>query len=190
MRGMMADGATEEESTAQFFIVDKDGLLGTIAAAKPTVLLGLSGVGGLFSERAVREMARHVEQPVVLPLSNPLDASECTAVQAFEWTGGRALFASGSPFEDVVLPDGGLGLPINAITRIAQLNDDANVRSGRLLPRIDNLRDVSLAVAEAVALSAMDDDLAALPIRKSELLQHLRKNMWVPDYVHYVAEEP
>lgn len=240
---MKDDGASEADAAERFWIVDADGLLGegrsnvpqaaqtfvrrdlaagssleeTIRAAKPTVLLGLSGVGGLFSERAVREMAKHVERPVVLPLSNPLDASECSAQQAFEWTGGRALFASGSPFDDVPLEGGkvgvanqcnnvfsfpGLGLAVTALRivrvsdsmmlaaarRIAQLNSDAVVKNGLLFPRINNLRDVSLQVAEAVACAAIDEGLTALPIHKDEVLDHLREAMWVPEYVHYVAE--
>lgn len=243
-QGMLDDGASEAEAASRFYIVDKDGLLGvgrsdvpeagqrflrgdlpsglslesTISAARPTVLLGLSGVGGLFSEGAVREMARHVERPVVLPLSNPLDASECTAAQAFEWTGGRALFASGSPFDDVALPDGGLGIAnqcnnvfsfpglglavtalriarvsdgmmLAAARRIAELNDDAIVQSGRLLPRIDNLRDVSLSVAEAVGLAALNEGLAKIPVPRSGLYEYLHESMWVPDYAQYVADD-
>ncbi|KAI7864929.1 malic enzyme [Spinellus fusiger] len=76
---------------------------------KPTVILGLTGIPGVFTEEAIRTMAKYTEQPVVFPLSNPDTHAECTAEQAFRWTEGRALFASGSPFEDVQLPNGKIG---------------------------------------------------------------------------------
>ena len=80
-----------------------------IEEVKPTVLLGLTGIAGVFSEKAVRTMAQHNEKPVIFPLSNPDTHAECTADQAFKWTDGRAIFASGSPFEDVKLPNGKIG---------------------------------------------------------------------------------
>jgi malate dehydrogenase (oxaloacetate-decarboxylating)(NADP+) len=61
--------------------------------------LGLSGIGGLFTEEVVREMKKHMAQPIIFPLSNPTDRAECSAKNAFEWTNGTAIFASGSPFE-------------------------------------------------------------------------------------------
>lgn len=88
---------------------DQMSLEQVIKQVKPTVLLGLTGVGGVFSEEAIREMAKHHEKPVVFPLSNPDTHAECTAEEAFKWTDGRAIFASGSPFKDVLLPNGKLG---------------------------------------------------------------------------------
>lgn len=88
---------------------DQMSLEQVIKEVKPTVLLGLTGVGSVFSEEAIREMAKHHEKPVVFPLSNPDTHAECTAEEAFKWTDGRAIFASGSPFKDVLLPNGKLG---------------------------------------------------------------------------------
>ena len=81
-------------------------LVEVIKAVKPHVLLGLSGVGGLFTEEVCRLMAASQESPIIFPMSNPSAKAECTAEVAFRCTQGRAIFASGSPFDDVTLPDG------------------------------------------------------------------------------------
>lgn len=78
---------------------------------KPTMLLGMTAVGGLFKEDLIREMASHCDRPVILPLSNPTTNAECTAEQAFEWTDGRCIFAAGSPFDPVELDDGRVFYP-------------------------------------------------------------------------------
>ena len=70
---------------------------------KPTMLLGMTGVGGLFNEGIIKEMAKHCDRPVIFPLSNPTIKAECTATQAFEWTNGQCIFASGSPFDPVTV---------------------------------------------------------------------------------------
>lgn len=91
------------------FARDRDdglSLLDVVKTYKPTILLGVTAVGGLFTEELVREMARHVDRPVIFPLSNPTTKAECTAEQAFEWTDGRCVFASGSPFQPVHMDDG------------------------------------------------------------------------------------
>ena len=211
-RAMMDDGASREEALSRFYIVDDLGLLGkgrdgltagqsefkredmdggmcleaVVSQVQPTVLLGLSGVGGLFTECVVREMSKHVERPVVMPLSNPSSHAECSAEDAFRWTDGRAIFASGSPFQNVKLSSGALGISNQcnnaysfpgiglatstvSITRvtdgmmlaaartIAQLVPDDDVVRGRLLPSIDNLRMVSLEVAAAIVKVAHEE---------------------------------
>jgi malate dehydrogenase (oxaloacetate-decarboxylating)(NADP+) len=70
---------------------------------KPTILLGMTAVGGLFKEQLIQSMASNCKQPKIFPLSNPTVKAECTAEQAFEWTNGTCIFASGSPFEPVTL---------------------------------------------------------------------------------------
>lgn len=221
VQAMERDGIASSTARENFYIVDDKGLLGTgrettraselqrvfmrkdmpsgmsllevVSTVKPTVLMGLSGQGGLFTEEVVREMAKHVAQPVVFPMSNPLSASECTAEQAFEWTGGRAIFASGSPFADADLGDGrvgisnqannvysfpGLGLAVTvlqishvtdsmflaAARTIADMLPAKEVERGQLFPGIDRLRDVSLSVAASVAVVAMEEGLARRPI--------------------------
>ena len=93
----------------KFFARDSDNelpLFDVVQKYKPTILLGVTAVGGLFTEKLIREMASHVERPIIFPLSNPTTKAECTAEQAFEWTDGRCIFASGSPFGRVEMDDG------------------------------------------------------------------------------------
>ena len=82
-----------------------------VSAVKPTILLGFTGVGGAWEEGVVREMAKHVARPIIFPLSNPTANAECTAEQAYKWTGGAAVFGGGSPFAAVTLPNGKEVLP-------------------------------------------------------------------------------
>ena len=95
---------------------DKEGasLLETIRLVKPTALLGLSGVSGLFSEEICAEMGSLNEHPIIFPMSNPISKAECTAETAFTATQGRAIVASGSPFDDVTLSDGTVCRPSQA----------------------------------------------------------------------------
>ena len=131
-QAMLEHGRSEEEAKNCFFIVDEKGLLGTerlnqlsteqamfareadgglslndiVNKYKPTMILGMTAVGGLFSEKLIRDMSTHCERPIIFPLSNPTIKAECSAEQAFEWTDGRCIFASGSPFDPVQLKDG------------------------------------------------------------------------------------
>ncbi|GJD08421.1 Malic enzyme, hydrogenosomal [Galdieria sulphuraria] len=217
---MGAEGLRSHQAYRQFWLLDDKGLLGrdgssleeVVRIVKPTILLGLSGAGGVFTETAIREMAKHVEKPVIFPLSNPVDHAECTASQAIEWTDGRAIFASGSPFDDVeyqgkiypinqcnnVYNFPGMGLAVTAC-RISHITDDmfqAAARrisslSGedkeRLFLPLSDLRKVSLQVATAVAEVAYEEGLAtAEPPRKMTLHQYLLSHMWQPQYAPLV----
>lgn len=103
------DRIDELNSEQQAFARDEDNglpLLDVVKKYKPTVLLGVTAVGGLFTEDLIKEMASHVEKPIIFPLSNPTSKSECTAEQAYKWTNGNLIFASGSPFDPVEMEDG------------------------------------------------------------------------------------
>jgi malate dehydrogenase (oxaloacetate-decarboxylating) len=163
-------------------------LLDVVKAAKPTVLLGVSGVPGLFGEEIVRTMAAQVERPAVFPLSNPTSSSEARPADVMAWTGGRALMATGSPFEPVdvdgrkvrigqgnnafVFPGVGLGVLVSEAREVtdgmfaaaadalaAQLPEE-DLRAGSLFPRVAGLRAITARVAEAVVRQAESEGVA------------------------------
>jgi malic enzyme len=183
-------------------------LLDVVKAAKPTVLVGVSGVPGLFGEEIVRAMAAHVERPGVFPLSNPTSSSEARPADVMAWTGGRALMATGSPFEPVdvdgrkvrigqgnnafVFPGVGLGVLVSEAREVtdgmfaaaadalaAQLPEE-DLRSGSLFPRIAGLRAITAKVAEAVVRQAESEGVArSLPEDPAEAVAAA---MWDPVY--------
>ncbi len=86
-------------------------LLSAVTLLHPTMLIGVSAQGGVFDEKVCRKMASISAAPLILALSNPTHKAECTAAQAYEWTGGKCVFISGSPFDPVTLPDGTVKVP-------------------------------------------------------------------------------
>ncbi|HET7018049.1 MAG TPA: NAD-dependent malic enzyme [Streptosporangiaceae bacterium] len=180
-----------------------------VARVHPTILIGTSTRAGAFSEQIVKEMASHVERPVILPMSNPTELAEATADELISWTKGRALVATGSPFEPVqfngttyvigqannalVFPGIGLGVIAAQASRVtdgmlaaaahavAQLTDTSAL-GAPLLPPVEQLRSTSAAVAVAVAQAAERDGVARTAARDPLEL------MWEPDYHPIVAE--
>lgn len=184
-------------------------LVAAIENFKPTVLIGASGKGGLFTEPVLRAMARLNERPIVFALSNPTSKAECTAGQAYAWTGGRAVFASGSPFDPVpcggrvhapgqgnnsfVFPGVGLGLLICGARRVtdemffaaaqalaAQISE-ADLEQGRIFPVAARMREVAAQVAAAVAAVAYAQDHATKP-RPLDLRAEAARVMYEPRY--------
>jgi malic enzyme len=183
-------------------------LLDVVRAAKPTVLLGVSGVPGLFGEEVVRTMASQVERPVVFPLSNPTSKSEARPADVLAWTDGRALMATGSPFEPVefggrtvrigqgnnafVFPGVGLGVLVSearevtdgmfaaAADTLAEQLPDEDRQDGSLFPRIVGLRRVTAHVAEAVVRQAVSDGVARNP--PDNPAEAVAAAMWDPVY--------
>jgi malate dehydrogenase (oxaloacetate-decarboxylating) len=187
-------------------------LFDVVANAKPTVLIGTSGQAATFTGEVVQAMAAGVERPAIFPLSNPTSRSEATAEQLVAWTEGRALIGTGSPFPPVkwngreipvdqtnnsyIFPGMGLGVLATGAKRVtdamfmaaaralAHLSPTVQDRGGPLLPPVDQLRAVSLAVAEAVARQAEADGVADLADDVT-LSDRIAACVWEPRYRPY-----
>ncbi|HVV88562.1 MAG TPA: NAD-dependent malic enzyme [Kofleriaceae bacterium] len=176
------------------------GLADVARHARPTALIGVSGQPGAFSEAAVRAMAAGVERPVIFPLSNPTSRAEAVPGDLMLWTGGRALVGTGSPFPGVtqtnnsyVFPGVGLGVLAAGARRVTDAMFTAAARAlgalspahrdpaAPLLPPVDELRTVAVAVATAVARQAIADGVAA-PLDDDTLAARVRATMWEPRY--------
>jgi malate dehydrogenase (oxaloacetate-decarboxylating) len=180
-----------------------------IRNVQPTILIGMSAQPGAFTEQIVSEMAKHVERPVIFPLSNPTSKSEATPSDLFDWTEGRAVIATGSPFPAVVrdgrvirigqcnnsfiFPGVGLGVIASGARRVTDAMFVAAARvlsefapvlfdpEAPLYPPLEQVREVSLKVAVAVAHEAQRSGLAEVDLDNLE--QTITGKMWTPDYV-------
>jgi malic enzyme len=183
-----------------------------VAHYRPTVLIGSSGQAGAFTEAIAKSMARVAARPIILPFSNPTDRAEATPHDLLNWTEGRALVATGSPFEPVtyggrefkigqgnnvfIFPGLGLGALESRATRVtdamvsaasAALTDAVTadeLKQGLLFPAVDRLREISRNVAIAVARQAEADGVASRPA--SEVEDQIEQAMWLPSYRDYV----
>ena len=180
---------------------------------KPQIIVGVSGKAGMFNQKVVETMGRLNQRPVIFALSNPTSRAECTAEQAYTWTDGRAVFASGSPFDPVVykgktyvsgqgnnayiFPGIGLGVIASdsrlitdemfyaAAVALADMVTDVDLNQGRIYPPLTNMREVSVAIAVAVAEVAYKSKLARSR-RPKDLAAHVRSLMYDPTYQSYV----
>ncbi|MEO8311068.1 MAG: NAD-dependent malic enzyme [Caldimonas sp.] len=187
-------------------------IVAAIRSLEPTALIGVSATGGSFTQAVVEEMTRLNPRPIVFALSNPTSKAECTAEQAYAWSGGKALFACGSPFDPVTI-DGrtwvprqgnnsyifpGVGLGAVAI-RAQRVTDEmflaaaraladqvttADLEQGSLYPPLAQVRDVSLQLALAVAEVAFRQGHAGIH-RPASLLAYLQSCMYDPAYPMY-----
>jgi len=187
-------------------------LIDVVRHAKPSVLIGVSGQAGAFTEAAVREMARHVDRPVIFPLSNPTSRSEATPQDLLDWTEGRALIGTGSPYAPVdcggrkvhidqtnnsyVFPGLALGIVASQARRVtdtmimaaakelARLAPTQKDKEASLLPSLADSRRLSRSIALAVGRQAMRDGQAQTPDEES-VERELQANIWEPVYVLY-----
>ena len=185
------------------------GLAEVIRSIEATILIGLSTVGGAFSEAIVREMARKVRQPIIFPLSNPTAKSEATPADLIRWTDGRALVATGSPFAPVnyggrtipiaqcnnvyIFPAIGLGLVASGARRVTEpmilaaaqrlgANSPAiKDPSAPLLPRLTELRHVAAQIAVSAGVQAVRDGVAPR-LTEAELQSRVMAAQWAPAY--------
>ena len=184
-------------------------LLEAVQALRPTALIGVSGQPATFTREIIEAMSAFNAQPIVFALSNPTSKSECTAAEAYTWSGGRAIFASGSPFAPVeldgrrhvpgqgnnvyIFPGVGLGalasnaaevtdaMFLAAARTLPRLVHAADLAVGRVYPAMTTIREVSLKIAVAVAAVAHDSGVARAP-RPPDLEADIRARMFQPDY--------
>jgi len=189
-------------------------LLGAVQALEPTAIIGVSTIAKSFNQPVVETMARVNERPIIFALSNPTSRSECTAEEAYTWSRGKAIFASGSPFppfvykgktivpgqgnNSYIFPGVGLGVVASeakhvtdrmfahAAKALAQQTSEADLGMGRIYPSLTRIREVSAAIGTAVAEVAFEDGLAGVE-RPNDVLQFVTSKMWAPRYESYLA---
>jgi malate dehydrogenase (oxaloacetate-decarboxylating)(NADP+) len=230
--GMVAQGMTLEEARRACWLVDSKGLvvksrkdlahhklnyahdhapvadlLGAIKALQPSAIIGVSAVGGTFTKAVLEEMAKINKRPIIFALSNPTSQAECTAEEAYRHTGGRALFACGSPFDPVTLngqtyvprqgnnsyifPGIGLGVIaskskvitddmfMKAAHTLAHLVTESDLAQGSLYPALPRIREVSGQIAAAIAGAAMESGIAGR-VMASSALPAIEAQMYEP----------
>ena len=235
---MMADGLSETEAKDRCWYVDSDGLvvksrsnlaphklsfahdhepvsglLAAVEALRPTVIVGASAQPKSFTREILAAMTRINKRPMVFALSNPTSKAECTATEAYDWTNGRGVFASGSPFQPVkiegktyvpgqmnnayIFPGVGLGVAASASKRVtdemifsaaralADEVSEADLQQGRIFPSLTRIRDVSTAIGIAVAGVAFRRGLAGMP-QPADIAEYVRSQVYEPQYRNYV----
>ena len=238
VQALMAEGLTEQAAREKCWLVDSHGLviksrtdlaehklpyahdhaampdlLAAVEALKPTALIGVSGTAASFTEDVVRAMGRINARPVIFALSNPTSKAECTAEQAYTWTEGRAIFASGSPFppctldgvthvsgqgnNSYIFPGVGLGVIASQSSRVtdemffvaaktlASLVTDDDIAMGRVYPDLQRIREVSAKIAVAVAEVAFARGLSGMK-RPRDIAEYVLGQMYQPIYQDYV----
>lgn len=191
-------------------------LLEAVKIFKPTAIIGVSAQAKTFTKEVIEEMCAMNERPIIYALSNPTSKAECTAQEAYEWSNGKAIFASGSPFDPVtvngktfvprqgnnsyVFPGIGLGcvlaqptmIPtgafLTAAKRLAELVTEEDLEKGSMYPPLSEVRALSAEIAAAVATYLFDKGLATAK-RPDDMLAAVKAYMWSPDDPHFVCGE-
>jgi len=229
---MVAQGVAPDQARRNCWLVDSKGLvvksrkdlahhklnyahdhppvadfLDAVRKLKPTAIIGVSAVGGTFTREIIEEMAKLNERPIIFALSNPTSQSECTAEEAYRWSGGRVLFACGSPFDPVtvhgqtfvprqgnnsyIFPGIGLGaiackakvitddMFMKSAHTLAHLVTESDLAQGSLYPALPRIREVSAQIAAAVAAAAHNTKSAGRA-RPADLLQDIEAQMYDP----------
>ncbi|MDH5621009.1 MAG: NAD-dependent malic enzyme [Gammaproteobacteria bacterium] len=234
---LVAEGLSRDEARAKCWFVDSKGLvcksrdklaehklpyahdhpacadfLTAVQSLKPTAILGLSGQPDTFTQAVIEAMASCNDRPIIFALSNPTSKAECTAEEAYGYSDGRAIFASGSPFDPVtignrtfvpgqgnnayIFPGVGLGVIASGARRVpdemflaaahslASQVTDADLERGRVYPSLTRIREVSSLIARDVAKIAFDKKLTDME-EPEDLLAYIHEQMYQPVYPHY-----
>ena len=233
VKAFINEGLTKEEAINKLWFVDINGLViksskdllphnrpyahdheamgfvDAIRDLRPTILIGASGAKGVFNEEVIKEMASINDQPIIFALSNPTSNAECTAEDAYTWSKGKVVFASGSPFDPVTY-DGntyvtgqgnnvyifpGIGLAAIAVearylpdsvfliaaSELARQINQSDLDQGTVYPKLTNLRTISFEIAVAVSNHLYDLSLAKLEKPKN-IRTHIKNMMYDPTY--------
>ncbi|OTY06632.1 NAD-dependent malic enzyme [Bacillus thuringiensis serovar muju] len=208
--------ARKEAEVSKWKQNDVIGLAEVVKHVKPTILIGTSTVAGAFKEEIVKEMASHVERPIILPMSNPTPLAEAKPADLIEWTEGRALVATGSPFEPVtyngvtyvigqsnnalIFPGLGLG---TIVVRASVMTDgmfaaaaeavasmvDTSQPGAPILPEVEELRNISEMVAIEVAKVAVAEGVARENLSDNDIKIAVKEAIWEPEYRQIKAVE-
>jgi malate dehydrogenase (oxaloacetate-decarboxylating)(NADP+) len=234
---MMAEGSSEEEARSRCWYFDSNGLVvrsrrdlaehklpyahdhepvsdfpSAVESLRPTAIIGASAQPRAFTRQVLEIMSRLNERPIVFAMSNPTSKAECTAEEAYSWTQGHAIFASGSPFQPVtingkryvpgqcnnayIFPGVGLGviacaaryvtdeMIFSAAKALAGEVAETDLEQGRVFPSLTRIRHVSAVIAAAVAEVAFNRGLARMP-KPDNLLTYIKSQMYDPKYDHY-----
>ena len=232
VRALVKDGFAEDQARKRCWFFDSKGLLNSdrkdiqvhqrifahhhlpigsfkdaVKSIRPTAIIGVSGQPGLFTKDVIQTMAEINERPIIFALSNPTSRSECTAEQTYKWSDGRAIFASGSPFEEVqfeentfhpgqgnnayIFPGVGLGLIVSGAERVAdnvfyvaakkmaELVSDEDLERGAIFPSITDIRGVSFEIGTSVmeSVNGLSENLP------SEISEKISSFMYEPQYM-------
>ncbi|MDC7972370.1 oxaloacetate-decarboxylating malate dehydrogenase [Bacillus sp. BLCC-B18] len=208
--------ARKEAEVSEWKQNDVIGLAEVVKHVKPTILIGTSTVAGAFKEEIIKEMASHVERPIILPMSNPTPLAEAKPVDLIEWTEGRALVATGSPFEPVtyngvtyvigqsnnalIFPGLGFG---TIVVRASVMTDgmfaaaaeavasmvDTSQPGAPILPEVEELRNISEMVAIEVAKVAVAEGVARENLSDNDIKIAVKEAIWEPEYRQIKAVE-
>ena len=223
--GLVTDATENLESFQKAFVQDRKDLTGwqlddwkrialldVIRNAKPTVLVGVSGQPGVFTEDVVREMAKHVKRPIIFPLSNPTSCVEAQPMSVVQWTEGRAIIGTGSPFQpyeyqgkthyfaqtnnSYIFPGVGLatlavsarrvsdGMFLAASKALAELSPAKTVEGAKLLPPLNEMLNISRYIAIAVAKQARAEGLTET-LSDEQIETLIEAKIWRPEYKTY-----
>ena len=235
---LVVDGLSEQEARKRCWFVDSKGLvvksrsdlaeyklpyahdyeyvgdfLSAVKSLRPTVIIGVSAQPNTFTQSVLKAMASYNKRPIVFAMSNPTSKAECTAEEAYTWTDGHAIFASGSPFAPVTFKGKkyvpgqannayafpGIGLGVVACEAVSVTDEmfsvaakalanaasEADLELGRIYPSLTKIKEVSAAIATAVAEVAYNQGLAGKP-KPDDISAYIKSQMYEPEYQRYV----